>query len=279
LVFNVKWLSAYLIIFSISFGQFDKYNLANYPIQRSEIEMPVPARAMFKSFILPGWGQVQNEDPLWKPLLFAGVEVLGIFSSFHYEKRAENIRLDFEAYGDNHWALERWYTNTQKIFPDRWKEIIVGTHKLGLKIAGNYYHTDRLAELVNNHGWSEIAVIRDRDFYENIGKYDQFVGGWDDEYDDPFDTNGNWFTEEKGNVESIMLTKRKDYYRSLRHDSNLLKHYSKYAVTVVMINHITSGFEAAWTANKKAKKIPEIKLYYNPLNKWGVGGVQINYGW
>ena len=269
----------YLIIFSISFGQFNKYDLENYPIQRSEIEMPVPAKAMFKSFILPGWGQVQNEDPLWKPLLFAGVEVLGIFSSFHYEKRAENIRLDFEAYGDNHWALERWYTNTQKIFPDRWKEIIVGTHKLGLKIAGNYYHTDRLAELVNNHGWSEIAVIRDRDFYENIGKYDQFVGGWDDEYDDPFDTNGNWFTEEKGNVESIILTKRKDYYRSLRHDSNLLKHYSKYAVTVVMINHITSGFEAAWTANKKAKKIPEIRLYYNPLNKWGVGGVQINYGW
>jgi hypothetical protein len=136
-----------------------------------------------------------------------------------------------------------------------------------------------LAELVNNYGWSEIAVIRDRDFYENIGKYDQFVGGWDDEYDDPFDTNGNWFTEKKGNVESIMLTKRKDYYRSLRHDSNLLKHYSKYAVTVVMINHITSGFEAAWTANKKAKKIPEISLYFNPVNKWGVGGVQINYGW
>lgn len=106
----------YLIIFSISFGQFNKYDLENYPIQRSEIEMPVPAKAMFKSFILPGWGQVQNEDPLWKPLLFAGVEVLGIFSSFNYGKRAENIRLDFEAYGDNHWALERWYTNTQKIY-------------------------------------------------------------------------------------------------------------------------------------------------------------------
>ena len=42
-------------------------NLENYPIQRSEIEIPVPAKAMFKSFILPGWGQVQNEDALWKP--------------------------------------------------------------------------------------------------------------------------------------------------------------------------------------------------------------------
>ena len=35
--------------------------------------MPVPSKAMFKSFILPGWGQVQNEDPLneSKELIFA----------------------------------------------------------------------------------------------------------------------------------------------------------------------------------------------------------------
>ena len=59
----MKWVSAYLIIISISLGQFDQYNLANYPIQKNAIEMPVSTKAMFKSFILPGWGQVQNKDP------------------------------------------------------------------------------------------------------------------------------------------------------------------------------------------------------------------------
>ena len=40
--------------------------------------------------------------------------------------------------------------------------------------------------------------------------------------------HGNWFTEKKGNVESIMLTQQeKTIIASLRHDSNLLKHYSK----------------------------------------------------
>ena len=27
----------------------------------------------------------------------------------------------------------------------------------------------------------DISEVRDEHFYENIGKYDQFVGGWQDE--------------------------------------------------------------------------------------------------
>ncbi len=269
----------FTLFLTIGFAQFNPYDISNYPIQQDSVGIPAPAKAMFKSFLIPGWGQVQNEDPWWKPVLYAGVETVGLISSINYGWRAEDIRRDFEAYGDDHWALDRWYSNTQKIFPDRWREIIMGTHKLGLKIGSNYYHTDQLAELVNQYSWSEIAVIRNRDFYENIGKYDQFVGGWDDDYDDPFDSVGNWFTVKKGNVESIILTKRKDNYRNLRHQSNLLKHYSRYAVTVVMLNHLTSGLEAAWTANRKAKNLPEFSLNFNPLNKWGVGGVRITYTW
>ena len=59
--------------------------------------------------------------------------------------------------------------------------------------------------MLEKHQWSNIKVIRDRDFYENIGKYDQFVGGWDDPYDDPFDQKGKWYTFKKGNYESIIF--------------------------------------------------------------------------
>ncbi|MDP6338968.1 MAG: DUF5683 domain-containing protein [Candidatus Marinimicrobia bacterium] len=268
-----------IFILSVGFSQFNHYDLANYPVQRDTIGLPGPAKAMFKSFIVPGWGQIQNKDSWWKPLLFAGVETVGLLSSFNYGRRAENIRRDFESYGDEHWALARWYSNTQRIFPNQWREILIGTHKLELKIGSNYYHTNQLGELVKQYAWSEITVIRDRDFYENIGKYDQFVGGWDDDYDDPFDAAGNWFTVKKGDVESIILTKRKDYYRDLRHESNLLKHYSRYAVTVVMFNHLTSGLEAGWSAKKKVKNSSEFSLNYNPMNKWGVGGVRITFTW
>ncbi len=270
---------ALFIFISISVAQFDPYDLANYPVERDSIGLPIPVKAMFKSFVLPGWGQMQNQDHWLKPVLFAGIETIGIISSINYGNRAEDIRHQFEAYGDAHWTLERWYNNTKIIFPDRWEDIIIGTHKLGLKIGSNYYFTDQLSQLVQQYAWSEISVIRDRDFYENIGKYDQFVGGWDDPYDDPFDTEGNWYTVKKGNVESIILTTQKDKYRDQRHESNLLKHYSRYAVSVVMFNHLVSGLEAAWTANKQQKNMPKLDLNYNPLNKWGVGGVRITYAW
>ena len=234
---------------------------------------------MFKSLLIPGWGQFQNKDNWWKTIIFAGVETLGIISAVNFENKAETIRRDFEAFGDKHWTLERWYKNTQKIFPDSWHKTIIGTHKLSLKINGNYYFSDKLTDLIKSYKWTEITVIRDRNFYENIGKYDQFVGGWDDVYDDPFDSEGSWYTIKKGNVESIILTEQKNHYRSLRHDSNILKHFSKYSVSAVMFNHLASALEAAYTANKKDKNLPKFGLNYDPLNKWGVGGVQITYAW
>ena len=267
------------ILLSIGLAQFNPYDLNNYTVQRDSVSIPLPAKAMFKSLLIPGWGQFHNKDNWWKAIIFAGVETLGIISAVNFENKAERIRRDFEAFGDKHWTLERWYKNTQKIFPDSWYNTIIGTHKLGLKINGNYYFSDKLTDLIKSYTWTEITVIRDRNFYENIGKYDQFVGGWDDVYDDPFDSEGSWYTIKKGNVESIILTKQKNHYRSLRHDSNILKHYSKYSVSAVMFNHLASALEAAYTANKKDKNLPKFGLNYDPLNKWGVGGVQITYAW
>ena len=267
------------IFLSIGLAQFNPYDLNNYTVQRDTVGIPLATKAMFKSLFIPGWGQIQNKDSWWKAIIFAGVETLGIISAVNFENKAETIRRDFEAFGDKHWELERWYKNTQKIFPDSWQNTIIGTHKLGLKINGNYYFSDKLTDLIKLYTWTEITVIRDRNFYENIGKYDQFVGGWDDVYDDPFDSEGSWYTIKKGNVESIILTEQKNHYRNLRHDSNILKHYSKYSVTAVMFNHLASALEAAYTANKKNKNLPKFVLNYDPLNKWGVGGVQITYAW
>ncbi len=277
--FEMKKIVLKICLLSIGFSQINSFEVSYYSVHKDSVGIPAPAKAMFKSLLIPGWGQIQNKDPWWKPVLFAGVETIGWLSSSRYGNRAEDIRREFEAFGDIHWGLERWYSRTQTIFPDRWRDIIIGTHKLWLKIGGNYFHTDQLTELLNRYSWSDISVIRDRDFYENIGKYDQFVGGWDDAYDDPFDSAGNWWTVQKGSVESIILTQQKNYYRDLRHQSNLLKHYSRYAVSVVMFNHIVSGLDAAWIANKKEKHLPGFHLNYDPLNKWGVGGVGITFTW
>ena len=275
--FRLKILLSVLIFLSFSYSQIDLYNKDHYPINRDSVENSNDA--MMRSFLIPGWGQIKNKDPLWKPAIFLGVELLGIYSFYNYDKKAELVRYDFESFADQHWTLETWYNNTKKIFPNKWKEILIGTHKLELNINGNYYYSDELVSLLEKHQWPNIKVIRDRDFYENIGKYDQFVGGWDDPYDDPFDQKGKWYTFKKGSYESIILTDQKDYYRGLRDESNALKHYAKYAVSIVMINHLFSGIEAGINTKKRNIYLPKMNFYYYPFDTYLVKGVKISYEW
>ena len=152
-----------LIIINTIEAQIDLFDLDHYVVQRDTVSYP--SNSMLKTFILPGWGQLQNNEPMWKPLLFIAFEVAGLTLMTDYNKRAEDIRKDFEGFADQHWTLERWYNNTKLIFPENWKEILVGTHKLELMINGDYYYTDQLVDLKGKYSWNNILVIRDRDFY------------------------------------------------------------------------------------------------------------------
>ncbi|SVC87707.1 uncharacterized protein METZ01_LOCUS340561, partial [marine metagenome] len=86
------------ILLSIGLAQFNPYDLNNYTVQRDSVSIPLPAKAMFKSLLIPGWGQFQNKDYWWKAIIFAGVETLGIISAVNFENKAESIRRDFEAF-------------------------------------------------------------------------------------------------------------------------------------------------------------------------------------
>ena len=267
-----------LFLISSLLSQYNAYDLNHYDYSRDSLETEL-STSMLKSFIIPGWGQLSNKDPLWKPFIFFGIEVLTIGSAIHYTKTSEIIRNDFENYADDHWRLNLWYDNTKIIFPDRWNEIIIGTHKIGLQIDGKYYFSDNLESLVQQYDWSQIFVVRDRDFYENIGKYDQFVGGWDDEYDNPFDGVGNWYTQKKGSVESVILTKRKNYYRNLRNDSNRYSNYARYAVSAIMLNHLISGLETVLNSNKGNSFNKNYSFALNPYVYVNEGGVQLVFRW
>ena len=231
-----------------------------------------------KSLILPGWGQLSGKQPFWKSLLFFSSELILWYLNNSLQNKALSLQNEFESFADNHWALDRWYTNTQRIFPNNWENILIGTHHLDLIVNNNYEKSYDLVSILKMHDFSQIKVIRDRDFYENIGKYDQFVGGWDDEYDDPFDSSGNWFLVRKENVESIILTKRKDRYRDIRYRSNSMKHYSKYAVSSIMANHLISSLDAQIFGKTSEKNIS--LSYYNKLNHGKiVNGVKVTYLW
>jgi hypothetical protein len=253
-----------------------------------------PARPMLYSLIFPGVGQWYNKSPAWKIGLFAGIEAASIFSSLQWRKKAEDIRLKYEIFADHNWDLETWVSNTLNTPLGNYADVhINGTHKLILVLSGslaeqygNYVSSDSLE---NNAHWvytGEVNVLRDRDFYENIGKYDQFVGGWTDCYGP--ENNQLWFEVEKDvgdSTEIIISTLNKEDYVGQRARSNVYLNMAKYAVSAVMFNHVISALEAVWSTQirnrpKKEQKVQtNVGLLYDQHAKYGVGGIAVSLHW
>ena len=253
-----------------------------------------PARPMLYSLILPGVGQWYNKSPAWKIGLFAGIEAASIFSRLQWRKKAEDIRLKYEIFADQNWDLETWVFNTLNTPLGNYPDVhINGTHKLILVLTGslaeqygNYVPSDSLE---NNAHWvytGEVNVLRDRDFYENIGKYDQFVGGWIDCYD-PSNIQ-LWFEVEKDvgdSTEIIISTPNKEDYVDQRARSNDYLNIAKFAVSAVMFNHVISALEAVWSTQirnrpKKEQKVQtNVGLLYDQHAKYGVGGIAVSLHW
>ena len=253
-----------------------------------------PARPMLYSLIFPGLGQWYNKSPLWKISLFSGIEIASIASAVQWMSKADDIRVNYELFADDNWDLETWVYNTLSTPIGNYADVhIDGTHKLTLKLSGalaeqfgTFVTSDSLED---NAHWvysGEVAVLRDRDFYENIGKYDQFVGGWTDCYDQA--NSQLWFEVYKDvgdSVETIITTPNKEDYVSQRAKSNDYLNMAKFAISAMMFNHVVSAMDAIWSTQNKnrPKKSKELKtdvgLLYDRNSKYGVGGLSISLYW
>ena len=97
LAFRMKKIIVSLIIINTIQAQIDFFDLDHYLVKRDTISYS--SNSMLKSFIVPGWGQLQNNDPIWKPLVFIAFEMTGLKLMIGYNKRADDIRKDFEGFG------------------------------------------------------------------------------------------------------------------------------------------------------------------------------------
>ncbi|SVD52373.1 uncharacterized protein METZ01_LOCUS405227, partial [marine metagenome] len=177
-----------------------------------------PGKPLMMSLVLPGRGQLYNKEPLWKSGLFAGIELGSMVSIFYANKKADELRRDYQDLADENWNLYNWSTFTSTSGPNvttvngmaftdfEAMNNYTGTHHLMLHLTGgaaNQFNTDLISSdslglLVEYLGSGDVSLVRDRHFYENIGKYDQFVGGWSD-------ASTDWYWEEKDVGDSIEI--------------------------------------------------------------------------
>jgi len=267
-------------------------------VVKDTVDVNYPGKPLIMSLVLPGMGQVYNKSSKLKIASFLAVEVGSILSYIAFTNKADQLRTDYQNYADNHWSLHTWVSNRinypTSVYNDRiWSSFsslktLIGTHDLTLILSGSLkddygqypssdsleFHQEWITAIENG----QIGVVKDHHFYENVGKYDQFVGGWDDARDD-------WYWEEKDvgdSIEIVIKTPNKNDYLDQRVLANNALNYAKYSITALLFNHVFSGLEAVWTNQKNAARSrdgetisPNVSLLFNPQNPLAVGGLSL----
>ena len=200
-----------------------------------------PMLAAGLSAVIPGAGQIYNKD-YWKTAIFATVEIAAIVSAIVYFDKGEDQVASYEAFAnsDEGWFVDKYANwsvdNATRINP----EIPEGDAVLDIFDSNGDVIWEKLNKLETTIGhWysHQLAPFDDQQYYEMIGKYQQFNPGWNDfnyddkyTYGDPLTPTFYWYADERGEANS--------YYDI----SNL-------AVKILVVNHVISAIEAALAAN------------------------------
>jgi hypothetical protein len=213
-----------------------------------------PLRAGLFSAVIPGAGQFYTKN-YWQSAAFFGAEVLMWVLYATYEKKGNNQTDLFQNYADKYWSVAQyagWINanfgqaiaiNTDQSLPSwervHWDELNAVEDAIGETVGTGFSH--------------KLAPHGDQQYYEMIGKYSQFGGGWDDAK--TFQPGG--FTKEDvtanngiGNVSPRFLA-----YSKMRGDANSFYNIATTVSYIIVANHVLSALEAVWNASKLNHRI------------------------
>jgi len=229
-----------------------------------------PLRAALYSAVVPGSGQIYTKG-YWEAAAFAAVEV-GVwilYASNH--SNALDKTDEYRAYADERWSvvdyvnwMRAYYagqvselnsviTNPTAAHP--WEQVDWGLL--------NYCESEiaKLASPGNPNGFTHVLPIRPgQQYYELIGKYGQFGGGWDDA--SSFKPGG--FTV--ADVVNQNVSPHFLYYRDMRGDANTFHNNATTAAYVLVANHVFSAIEAAWSAARFNKAL-QLHGSFQPIQR------------
>ncbi len=187
-----------------------------------DYEYKSPKKAFLYSLLIPGWGQKYAGSSFWKPLLFFGAEVGSWVGYFSYHNDGEKLTDEYEGFADEHW--------------------IEGDRNATSDDGENYWDWVRHPDY-NVTPREHLPETRNQQYYEMIGKYDEFAGGWDDFWE----INPGYDYE---NELVIKMTPNRIYYNDLRGKANDKLDIANKFIIVSMANHLIAAFDAALAANR-----------------------------
>lgn len=201
-------------------------------------------RAFFYSLAVPGAGQYYVGSRI-KPFVYLGIEATIWAAYFIYQNKGDNKKNEYIAFADAHY---------------NWRDFRAWWNTIPEDIRDDYSHEMPWDDYNNR-------PIFNHEYYENIGKYNEFQIGWDD-----INTEPPPFGEET-------TSPHRDFYLELRRQANDFYQNSNTMVMVAIGNHLISAFDAALTAKNfnKGQKRFSLKFKSRDMGRHMVPVLAMDY--
>ena len=214
-----------------------------------------PLTAGLLSAVVPGAGQFYTKS-YWQSASFLGAEVLVWIAYAMYERQGNQRTDAFQQFADAHWSVAQYatwmninYGQAININPDQSLQSWLRVNWNDLNNAEGNIEKLADAQGTPNTGFTHhLAPYGDQQYYEMIGKYSQFGGGWDDARTytktDVLANNGI------GNVSPRFIE-----YSHMRGNANSSYNIATTVSYLIVANHVFSALEAAFNAASINHKI------------------------
>ena len=202
-----------------------------------------PSRSPFLaglfSIVVPGSGEIYTEN-YWRAGIFLAAEIIGWIYNIKYNNNGDNQTNLFQNYADTHWDAVRYA---------QWLNTYASTFKGGDKAVTIEINPNTSLPPWERVNWAQMNTTEsvipefshrlpkhgDQQYYELIGKYQQYNHGWDDS--DP--NTAVYYTN---------LSPHFPLYSAMRGKANEYYNTASTIAALLVVNHILSAIDAAWSA-------------------------------
>lgn len=214
----------------------------------SIVKAKSPFLAALMSAVVPGAGEIYSGNFL-KAAIFLAVEAAAITTSVIYNNKGDDQTSVFEKFAQENWDVARYARWTianlsilkYELNADDYSDLFYDDAQTQV----NWSVLNRLEEDISGYYSHRLAPFGDQQYYEMIGKYPQFNPGWAEFGDDP--TTPYYFGDP--------LVDQFHEYSKMRGEANDFYNVASKAVIIVMVNHLASAIDAAFSAASYNKSL------------------------
>lgn len=189
------------------------------------------------SGVIPGAGEFYAESYI-KAAVFFAVEV-GLWTTYAiYENKGDDQTEAFQKYADQNWSINKYA---------QW---LVEQQFTGFAVITDPNNPDReqlrlqVNEVERQNFSHQLPPFGEQQYYELIGKYQNFVAGW-------ADANISVLSKNPGSPNYYGTYKTEMYvdYAADRQQANDYYDMASTSTTLVIVNHLLSAADAAWSVS------------------------------